>query len=78
MLLQFNALLGTVTVTGTISGKHGAWTITLAGPHGYARTTETAELFDVVGPLLQDMLTAAHDAVIRNRFPKRYSSEATP
>src|SRR5262249_10086333 len=44
-------------------------------PGGVSKTDETVE--PPLTPLFRKMLVAAHDAVIRKRFPERHS-EATP
>jgi len=74
MLLKFECLISTVTLTGTVSGKRNEWTVCVSGPGGYARTSETVERD--WAPLLNEMLANAHDAAIRKRFPERQGGEA--
>ena len=69
MLLKFEALIGTVTLTGTVSGKRNEWSVTVTTPGGSSKTDETVERD--WAPLLNEMLASAHDAVIRKRFPER-------
>ena len=76
MLLKFEALIGTVTLTGTVSGKRGEWAVTITAPGGHTKTDETTER--TWFPLFSEMLTAASEDAIKRRFPGRESaSEAT-
>jgi hypothetical protein len=75
MLLKFEALIGTVTLTGSVSGKRGEWAITVNGPGGFTRSDETVE--KDWAPLLNEMLAAAHEAVIRRRFPEHAALAAS-
>jgi len=63
MLLKFECLIGTVTLTGAVSGKRYEWQVTVSAPGGITRTDETVERH--WAPLLDEMLTATHDAVLR-------------
>ena len=74
MFLKFEALIGTVTLKGTVSGKRNEWMISVTSPGGITKTNETVE--KDWAPLLNEMLAAAHEATIKRRFPGRESAEA--
>jgi len=65
MFMKFEVLVGTVTVTGTISGKRNEWTVRIEAPGGIVTTDETVELTPY--PLLSEMLVAAIDNAKRRR-----------
>ena len=76
MLIQGTALMSTVTLAFSVSGKRNEWTVTVSGPGNVSRTSETVERH--WAPLLDEMLLAAHDAVIRKRFPERRTQAMPP
>ena len=43
MYMTFSVLVGTVTLTGSVSGKRGEWAVTITAPGGYTRSDETTE-----------------------------------
>jgi hypothetical protein len=75
MFLKFEALVGTITLTGTVSGKRGEWAVTITAPGGITRSDETVE--KDWAPLFNEMLAAAHEAAIRQRFPERAALSAS-
>jgi len=64
---KFETLVGTVTLTGTISGKPYEWTITVVAPGGIVTTDETTERTPQA--LWDEMRSAAYRSVMRRRFP---------
>ena len=76
MLIRGEALIDTITLAFTISGKRGEWSVSITAPGGVVTSDETTE--KTWHPLLTEMLAAAHDAAIKRRFPGRESaSEGT-
>jgi hypothetical protein len=75
MFLKFEALIGTVTMTGSVSGKRNEWSVSVTGPGGVTKTDETVE--KDWSPLLNEMLAAAHDDAICRRFPERAALAAS-
>jgi hypothetical protein len=74
--LKFEALVSTVTLTGSIHGQRNNWTVSVNAPGGITETSTTVD--DDWSRLFNAMLASAHDAVIRKRFPERHrQSEAT-
>lgn len=69
MYMTFSALVGTVTVSGTISGKKNEWTVSMTAPGGIVTTDETVEAGPYV--LFSEMLRAAVENANRRRFPER-------
>ena len=72
MFLKFEALIGTVTLTGSVSGKRNEWTVSITAPGGFTKTDETTE--KTWFPLFSEMLAAASEAALRRRFPGRESA----
>ena len=67
MYMTFSVLIGTVTVTGTISGKKNDWTVSMAAPGAVTKTEETVEAGPYV--LFSEMLRDAVENANRRRFP---------
>jgi hypothetical protein len=76
MLIKGEALISTVTLNFAVHGKRHEWTVTVTAPGGISKTDETVERH--WAPLLDEMLVAAHDAVLRNRSLKRGHTQAIP
>ncbi|MGA7209624.1 MAG: hypothetical protein WBV76_14780 [Pseudolabrys sp.] len=72
MLIRGEALIDTITLAFTISGKRGEWSVSITAPGGVVTSDETTE--KTWYPLLTEMLAAAHDAAIKRRFPGRESA----
>lgn len=69
MLLKFEALIGTITLTGSVSGKRGEWCVSITAPGGVVTSDETTER--TWFPLFSEMLSAAFENANRRRFPER-------
>ena len=69
MLIKGEALISTVTLNFSVHGKRNEWTVSVSAPEGASWTDETVERH--WAKLLDELLVAAHDAVIRKRFPER-------
>ena len=74
MFLKFEALVGTVTLTGTVSGQRGEWAVSITAPGSITTSDETTER--TWFPLFSEMLAAAADGANRRRFPERPSEAA--
>jgi hypothetical protein len=70
MLIKGEVLISTVTLNFSVHGKRYAWVVSVSGPGGVSKTDETVERH--WAPLLDELLVAANDAVLRRRL------EATP
>jgi hypothetical protein len=71
MLIRGEALIDTVTMAFTISGKRGEWRVTVTGPGNITTEDETVEA--TWYPLFTEMLRAAFEGANRRRFPARHS-----
>jgi len=65
---KFETLYGTVTLTGSISGKPYEWTVSVTAPGGVVMTEETTERTPYA--LFDEMRSAAYRNVMRRRFPE--------
>ena len=70
MFMKFEVLIGTVTVSGTISDKKNEWTVSMTAPGGIVMTDETVEAGPYV--LFSEMLRDAVESANRRRgIPER-------
>ena len=69
MLMRGEALIDTVTLAFTISGKRGEWKVSVTAPGATATEDETAEANWYL--LLNEMLLATYVTVRRKRYPAR-------
>ena len=66
MFIKGEALHGVFTVSFTISGERGDWTIRTTSPGNITKEDQTTE--KTWYPLLSEMLSAAFEAANRQRF----------
>ena len=69
MLIRGEALIDTITLAFTISGKRREWSVTITAPGGIMTQDETVAA--TWYPLLNEMLAAAFESANRRRFPER-------
>jgi hypothetical protein len=67
MFIRGEALVDTVTISFTISGSRGDWTIQTTSPGNITKEDQTTE--KTWYPLLTEMLAAAFENANRRRFP---------
>ena len=65
MLIKGEALIDSVTLAFTVSGKRGEWKVSVTAPGGTATEDETVEATWYL--LLNEMLLAAYETVRRKR-----------
>lgn len=70
MLIRGEALIDTVTLAFTISGKRGEWAVSVTAPGNIATSDETVEA--TWYPLFTEMLASAFENANRRRFPERH------
>jgi hypothetical protein len=68
MLIRGEALIDTITLAFTISGKRREWSVTITAPGGMTQDETVAAIWY---PLLNEMLAAAFESANRRRFPER-------
>ena len=76
MLIRGEALIDTITLAFTISGKRGEW---IGDDHGTGRRSQTEDETverDLVSALSIEMLATAFESANRRRFPERQTVEA--
>ncbi|MGA7153784.1 MAG: hypothetical protein WBY84_20650 [Pseudolabrys sp.] len=75
MLIRGEALIDTITLAFTISGKRGEWSVSITAPGGVVTSDETTER--TWFPLFTEMLASSYENACRRRFPGRQiASEA--
>jgi hypothetical protein len=67
MFMKFEVLTGTVTLSGTVSGKRGDWTVRITSPGGVTTEDQTTER--TWFPLWTELVSAASDNEKRKRVP---------
>ena len=66
MLMRFEILEGTITLTGTVSGSRGDWTVSVTAPGNI--TTEDTTCERTWHPLFTEMTTSAVKLASRRRL----------
>lgn len=75
MLIKGEALAGTVTVSFTISGNRGEWSVSVTAPGNVTTSDETTER--TWYPLFSEMLATAVESANRRRgIPERQRETA--
>jgi hypothetical protein len=65
MFMRFEILTGTVTLTGSVSGERGNWTVRVTSPGGDTAKDETTER--TWFPLWTELVTTASENAKRRR-----------
>jgi len=73
--MKFEILRGTVTLSGTVSGKPHEWSVRVIAPGNITTEGETVEKY--WDELLREMLRAAYEGANRRRFPERTALSAS-